>query len=242
MLARADGPLYRQLAASLRKPIEDGSVRPGSALPREADLAERFGVSLITVRQALRELESDGVIKKRAAKPAIVVGTEARPKSPFDFHSFAAIAASTKDRRLEIKSYRKERSPVAAKAFGLAPNRVCDCLRAILFVKDQPVGLTTFYFPPGIGNRLKRTDFDDVVVFRSVQRHLGITLSDATITVRAEIAGAALARALDYEIGGPILVIEMLYRSSNGEPVELTINQNRADHFSLSYNAPNDLR
>jgi GntR family transcriptional regulator len=242
LLVRQDGPLYRQLAASLRKPIEDGSLPPGSALPREADLAERFGVSLITVRQALRELETEGIIRKRAAKPAIVVGAEARPKSPFEFQSFAAIAASTKDRHLQITSYRKERSTVAAKAFGLAPNTACDCLRAILLVKDLPVGLTTFYFPPDIGSRLKRTDFDDVVVFRSVQRHLGLTLSDATITVRAEIADAALAKALDFEVGGPILAIEMLYRSADGAPVELTINQNRADQFSLSYNAPNDLR
>ncbi len=241
ILVRQDGPLYRQLAASLRKPIEDGSLGPGSALPREADLAERFGVSLITVRQALRELETEGVIKKRPAKPAIVIGVEARAKSPFEFQSLAAIAASTKDRRLEIKSYRKERSAAAAEAFGLVPDEACHCLRAILFVGDQPVGQTTFYFPPTIGSRLRRKDFDDVVVFRALQRHLGITLSGARITVRAEIADARLAKALRYEIGGPILAIEMLYRTGDGEPVELTVNQNRADHFSLSYNAPNDL-
>jgi len=241
-LLRDDGPLYRQLAASLRRSIEDGSLRPGSALPREADLAERFSVSLITVRQALRELETEGVIKKRAAKPAIVVGAARGAKSPFDFQSFAAIAASTKDRHLAIKSYRKERSAVAAAAFGLRPEQACHCLRAILFVKDQPVGQTTFYFPPAIGSRLQRKDFDDVVVFRAVQRHLGITLLGATITVRAEIADAALAETLAYEVGGPVLAIEMLYRSAGGEPAELTINRNRADHFSFSFNAPNDLR
>ena len=80
-----------------------------------------------------------------------------------------------------------------------------------------------------------------IVVFRSVQRHLGITLSGATITVRADVADEKLATALDYEVGRPILVIEMLYRSADGEPVELTINRNRADLFSLSYEAPNDL-
>lgn len=240
-LSRDDGPLYRQLLGILRQPIVAGQLPPGSSLPREADLAARYGVSLITVRQALRDLESEGLIRKRAAKPAVVVEPESRGGGSFAFKSFAEIAASTRDRRLEIHSYRRERSSRAAKAFGLPPEEPIPCLRATLFMKDEPTGQTTFYFPPAIGARMKRSDFDDVVVFRSVQRHLGITLSGATITVRADVADEKLATALDYEVGRPILVIEMLYRSADGEPVELTINRNRADLFSLSYEAPNDL-
>jgi GntR family transcriptional regulator len=240
MLSRDGGPLYRQLVTILREPIASGLLVPGTSLPREADIAGGFGVSLITVRQALRDLEADGLIKKRAAKPAVVAARE--PEQPsFAFKSFAQIAASTKDRRLEIHSYRKERSKTASAAFGLPADSALHCLRATLHQKDHPTGQTTFYFPPSIGSRLKRSDFDDVVVFRSVQRHLGLQLSGARITVRADVADEALAEALDYEIGAPILVIEMLYVSADGEPVELTINKNRADRFSLSYDAPNDL-
>ncbi|MFI5410810.1 GntR family transcriptional regulator [Kaistia sp. UC242_56] len=240
-LSRDDGPLYRQLVTILREPIANGTLVPGTSLPREADIAERFGVSLITVRQALRDLENDGLIKKRAAKPAIVAVPELPAQPSFDFRSFAQIAESTKGRALEIHSYRKERSAAASAAFGLKPEESCHCLRATLHQKDGPACQTTFYFPPAIGSRLKRPDFDDVVVFRAVQRHLGIQLSSARITVRADIADEALAEALDYKVGGPILVMEMLYFSAAGEPVELTINKNRADLFSLSYDAPNDL-
>ena len=72
-LARANGPLYRQLADVLRDPIATGAFPVGGELPKEASIAERFGVSLITVRQALRELENDGLIRKRSAKPAVVL-------------------------------------------------------------------------------------------------------------------------------------------------------------------------
>ncbi len=240
LLTRDHGPLYRQLANRLRAPIDDGVLRPGSPLPREADLATQFGVSLITVRQALRDLEGEGLIKKRTAKPAIVAAPQTRSK-PIEFQSFAAIAASSIDRRLVIKSYRKERSMLACEAFALTPATACYCLRAVLMVKDQPITQTAFYFPPLIGGRLKRADFDDVVVFRAVQRHLGIKLSRAQIKVRAEIADESLAAMLDYETGGPILATEMLYFSSSGEPVELTVSKNRADLFSITYNAPNDL-
>ena len=233
-LSRGEGPLYRQLATILRGPIVSGELAPGSALPREADLAGRYGVSLITVRHALRELETDGFIRKRAAKQAIVATPDAQLRSSVTFKSFAEIAASTKDRRLKIHSYKKERSLAAGKAFGLPPDETAYCLRATLFSKDVPTNFITFYFPPVIGARMKRSDFDDVVVFRSVQRHLGIELSRARITVRAEIATLGLARSLAYEEGAPILVVEMLYFSAQGAPIELTISRNRADLFSLA--------
>ena len=239
-LLRADGPLYRQLADRLRAPIDGGVLIPGCPLPREADLASRYGVSLITVRQALRDLEGAGLIKKRTAKPAIVATPAVRNK-PLEFQSFAAIAASSIDRRLVITSYHKERSALACEAFGLKPDTACFCLRAVLLVKDAPITQTTFYFPPAIGSRLQRADFDDVVVFRAVQRHLNIKLSRAQIRVRAEIADEALARVLKYDTGGPILATEMLYFSTTGEPVELTVSKNRGDQFSISYDAPNDL-
>ena len=240
LLTRDHGPLYRQLATRLRAPIDNGLLRPGCPLPREADLATGFGVSLITVRQALRDLEGEGLIKKRTAKPAIVATPQTRTK-PLEFQSFAAIAASSVDRRLVIKSYRKERSALACEAFALPTTTNCYCLRAVLLVKDQPITQTTFYFPPVIGSRLSRADFDDMVVFRAVQRHLAIKLSRAQIKVRAEIADEALAAALDYETGAPILATEMLYFSSTGDPVELTVSKNRADLFSITYDAPNDL-
>ena len=239
-LLREHGPLYRQLTNRLRAPIESGVLAPGHPLPREADLAARFGVSLITVRQALRDLEGEGLIKKRTAKPAIVATPQTRSKA-LEFQSLSAIAASTLDRRLVIKSYRKERSALACEVFALSATTACYCLRAVLLVKDQPITQTAFYFPPAIGSRLKRADFDDVVVFRAVQRHLRITLSRAQIKVRAEIADEALAQVLGYEMGGPILATEMLYFNAASEPVELTVSRNRADHFSITFDAPNDM-
>ncbi len=239
-LSREHGPLYRQLTQRLRAPIESGTLAPGHPLPREADLAGHFGVSLITVRQALRDLEGEGLIKKRTAKPAIVAAPQTGNKA-LEFQSLSAIAASTLDRRLEIRSYRKERSALACEVFGLATGTACYCLRAVLLVKDQLVTQTAFYFPPHIGSRLQRADFDDVVVFRAVQRHLGITLSRAQIKVSAQIADEALAKALHYDVGGPILATEMLYFNAAGEPVELTVSRNRADLFSITYDAPNDM-
>src|SRR6478735_10663403 len=119
-LGRSNGPLYRQLADILREPIGNGTFPVGGELPKEAVIAERFGVSLITVRQALRDLEADGLIKKRSAKPAVVTSAAPPVTLSWTFKNFADMAAFTKDASLKIKSYKKEVSPLLQRHFGLA--------------------------------------------------------------------------------------------------------------------------
>jgi len=190
---RSDGPLYRQIERSLRQEIARGAYAVGDELPTEAQLATQYGVSLITVRQALRDLEAAGLIRKRPAKTALVTATTPR-RSSWDMNSFADIVAHTHDARLDIERWQPEISARAAQVFGLAGSDRCPCLRARLIVGGLPEAEVTIYFPPRIGERLSRADFDDVVVFRSVQRRLGLRYVGARVTVRAEVAGVRLAR------------------------------------------------
>ncbi len=234
VLDRADGPLYRQAAAVLRAAISAGTLEVGTELPREATLADLFGVSMITIRAALRELEGEGLIRKRAAKTAVV--TRALPDGwSRDVNSLDDIVAATRDLRLEIDSYAPRRSAEAASCFALAQTALVPCLRGRLWQGKIPLSDLTIFFPPNIGGRLTRADFDDVVVFRSVERRLGLRVAGARITVAAEVANAGLARRLAYRLGGAVLVSRMLYLDGDGRPVELTIARHRADRYRLSH-------
>jgi GntR family transcriptional regulator len=80
-----------------------------------------------------------------------------------------------------------------------------------------------------------------VLIFQSVQHHLGIRMDVAHVTVRAEIADAEVAADLGREEGSAILAVEMLYQSADQKKVEFTIARHPADIFSITYDAPNDL-
>ncbi len=58
-------PLYRQLRRSLRDAIEEGRLGPDDVLPAERDIADRFGVSRITVRKAIDGLVDEGLLDRR---------------------------------------------------------------------------------------------------------------------------------------------------------------------------------
>lgn len=57
-----DTPPYRQIAYMLRRAIASDQLRPGDQLPSEAKLIEHFGVARMTVRQAIQELRSEGLV------------------------------------------------------------------------------------------------------------------------------------------------------------------------------------
>ncbi len=58
-------PAYRKVAAAIGGRILDRSLREGDRLPPETELARQFGVNRSTVREALRELESNGSVTRR---------------------------------------------------------------------------------------------------------------------------------------------------------------------------------
>lgn len=71
-------PAYRKVAAALLARITDRSIRAGDRLPPEMELARQFGVHRGTVREALRELESNGMLKRERGSKLMMVTRPAR--------------------------------------------------------------------------------------------------------------------------------------------------------------------
>src|ERR1700758_4856377 len=66
-------PAYRKVAVAISGRILDRSLREGDRLPPETELARQFGVNRSTVREALRELESNGLVTRRAGSKLMSV-------------------------------------------------------------------------------------------------------------------------------------------------------------------------
>ncbi|MYV99252.1 GntR family transcriptional regulator [Streptomyces sp. SID3343] len=77
-LVRGDA-LYRQLANAIRSDIQSGEYPPGSLLPSESALCERYGVSRPTVRQALAALRTEGLIIVQRGKGSFVRAAAGAP-------------------------------------------------------------------------------------------------------------------------------------------------------------------
>lgn len=70
--AESSVPLYKQIVRGIMGQIEEGAYRDGDKLPTEAELMERFGVSRITVRAAIKELEDAELVERTRGKGTFV--------------------------------------------------------------------------------------------------------------------------------------------------------------------------
>ena len=65
-------PAYKAVSAAIERAIVDGALPPGAALPTEQELAERFGVHRSTVREAIRQVEQEGLLQRREGRRLFV--------------------------------------------------------------------------------------------------------------------------------------------------------------------------
>jgi GntR family transcriptional regulator len=227
-------PLYLTVYEALRDALLDNTWTIGASLPSEADLSDRFKVSRITVRHALRLLETDGYIRKARAKRPVVVRTAASRNSGWLLESIEDIVTMVGDAQLKVQTWRRETSQPDATLLGLPGASMLHCLRSVLVRDGKPYARSIIYFPPQIGSRLRRNAFDDAVVFRVLHRELGIHLDDVRLTVWAEPANPQDVASLACRRGAPLLVTQLLYTNTTGAPVELAYSRSLASAARLS--------
>jgi GntR family transcriptional regulator, arabinose operon transcriptional repressor len=82
----AQPPKYQQVYAELSREIHSGRLRKGQRLPSEAELVRRFGASRITVGRAMRDLQTQGLVERRAGS-----GTYVKASQPAGACSFGLL-------------------------------------------------------------------------------------------------------------------------------------------------------
>jgi GntR family transcriptional regulator len=232
--SEARQPLYLAVYGSLRDEIQVGTWEVGASLPSEAVLSDRFQVSRITTRHALRLLEADGYIRKAQSRRPVVTAAAPPRREGWFMESMADIVAMVGDASLDIRSWRQERSASDARDFGLPLATRLHCLRGILSRNGRPYARSIIYFPPVVGSRLSHGAFNDAVVFRVLQRELGIHIEDVRMTVWAELASEEDARDLQCEVGKAILATQLLYRDESDSLIEIAYSRALASEARLS--------
>ncbi|EKK3975021.1 GntR family transcriptional regulator [Cronobacter sakazakii] len=93
-------PKYRQIADTLREQISAGVLKPGDALPTESALQAQFGVSRVTVRQALKQLISEQIVESVQGSGTYVKEERVR----YDIYQLTGFQEKLTDRQAETRS------------------------------------------------------------------------------------------------------------------------------------------
>ena len=226
------GTLYAHIREELRERIVSGVWKPNDPVPSERALMSQYGVSRITVRQALGELQKESLIFKLAGKGAYVA--QVRPFQELGrLQGFAeameARGHETFNRVLSIEH--RAASELVASRLRLAPGAPVTELRRVRFLDRSPVSLDITWVPRAIGEKLERADLGSRDVFLILENDLGMPLGHADLVIDAGLADETLGAQLGIAVGAPVLRIERLTHDAGGRPLDYEHLYCRADNF-----------
>ncbi|HZR02850.1 MAG TPA: GntR family transcriptional regulator, partial [Burkholderiales bacterium] len=186
-------PLYRQLANQLEAQIAAGKFAPGSLLPSETDLASSYGVSVITVRGAMRLLSQNGLIARRPGKGTMVLE---RPRAVWELGWIDDLIAAALPSRVEVLAFGRVVAPIwVCERLGSSTTAKIHMMRTVRFATDdrrEPFMSTELYYPENIGSVLHRSDFERELgqgrlAISVVERKCGLRIAQVRQTMGALI-------------------------------------------------------
>lgn len=223
-------PKHVQLREILRKLIET-ELPPGSAIPSERDLAERYGVSRLTVRSAIARLVTDGLLVTVRGKGTYTM--QRRMELQLYLMSFTSdmrrrgLVPSTE----VLSTAEQVPPPGTATALRLDPGTTAYRLHRLRRADGTPLAVERGWYHRGHLPRLLDLDLTDSL-YTQLAEH-GVIFDHATQTVWAEGADRETAHLLDVRTGTPLLVFRRI-SSRHGTPVEDMTSWYRADHYQVT--------
>ncbi len=215
----AGATLHHQIFVVLRDEINRG-IFPSGALPKEEHLCQRFQVSRITVRRALAELASVGLVERRHGLGTFVRNglplTRVRPSLGL-LDSLRKTKSETRVKVLEVAHIP---APIqVAAVLQIEPgSRALHVIR-LRTIEDTPVVLTDAWVPEAFGKQITAGHLRKKALFELLQSQ-GIEFGQAVQEVTAELADPTRALLLGVAVGAPLLKLVLLLHDIEGRPVQ----------------------
>jgi GntR family transcriptional regulator len=225
-------PLYTQIKEVLRAKIIDGTYVAYQRLPSESEMINAFGVSRITVRQAMNDLQKEGLLFKVHGKGTFV----AMPKVSQELTHLQGFGEAM--RLLGHETFSEvfglgsvTGSEVVCSKLGLPEGAKVTEIRRVRYLNREPVSIDYSWVRHEIGSRLSEQNLADKDLFSLLENELGKPLHSADVEIDATSASEEIAARLHIIPNSPILRIERLTYSGESMPLVFEYLHYRAETF-----------
>ena len=223
-------PFYFQLKQILLGDLRDRGLAPGDRLPGDHELCGTYEVSRTVVRQALAELETEGVIERVKGRGTFVAPHKTAERLVQSLTGlYEDVAARGSQLRSEVR--RLESAPAdeqIASLLEVRPGTPVVVLERLRFVDEEPWALATTYLPLDLAPGLLDEDFTEQSLYALLETRYHVTLTHGRRGVEAAVASDDLAAALAIAPGAPVLVLRSTSHAGD-RPVEVFVAYHRGD-------------
>ncbi len=223
-------PLWAQVCEDLRRRITAGEFESG--FPGELSLTEAYAVSRHTIREAMRVLREEGLIRRERGRGTTLERLRIAQSMGTLYSLFDTLTRQGVDQASEVRRLARTVNAVVATSLGLSGNAELVVLERLRFADDEPLALDISWLPATIAAPLLDIDFTATGLYAQLAERCGITVDSGSERITALIAPRHIADLLDTPSPTPVLSIERLARAGT-TPVEWRETYIRGDRFTL---------
>ncbi|MCG8374059.1 MAG: GntR family transcriptional regulator [Balneolales bacterium] len=228
-MIEASLPKHQKIAAHLRNEIENEEFIPGDKLPSEKRLCEYFKVSRVTVRDALKVLEKEGLIYKKQGLGAFVKEDSHKPTlvQLTDFNEDMRRAGFSSSSKLI--SFRKvQADPEINPILGIPPEKPLIRIERIRKANKNPIALDITWLPASYGQLLLDEDLTNKTIYQVLEEEYSIPITAGKYSFTATVADERIAKYLNVDVGSPLFQINRCSRTIGDKKI----------YFQKRYNNP----
>jgi GntR family transcriptional regulator len=220
--AVVSGPLYAEVKRRVLQALMNGEWPQGAPIPTESALAQRYGVSVGTVRKALGELVAERVLVRQPGRGTFAARHDRDSMLEAFFHIVDERGVKEFPASELLSFERSAADENAARRLDLEAGAPVIAFANLLRLQGAPV----IYDRIAVSGELCRALDEkllrqrDMTIFALYQARCGVTVTRLEEWIRAEAAPAAVAKHLRLKTGAPVLAIERVAQTYDGTPVE----------------------
>jgi GntR family transcriptional regulator len=220
--------LATQAQQYLLRLIEDGAYQPGEQLPSETGLASQLGISRATLREALQNLEQDGMVLRRHGVGTFVAqSSEGRLESGLERLESILELAARQGMQLHFDRLWVQSVPADSELcdrLKVVPGTPLTCVRRVIVADGRPVAYMVDLVPASI---LSPTDIDGTFsgsVLDLLRQNQDLQVGQAVADIIALNVEADLAEKLAIEPGQAVLLLEEIVFDTEGRALDCSRN------------------
>ena len=227
-------PVYYQIKQTIKNWILNKEFNPGGKIPSENELAEKFRVSRLTVRQAISQLVQEGFLISKRGEGTFVTNNENLISSfSLEFTGFMddLFYQISKSKTKSVKIAKMTAPRLVKEKLELEGEPGVVQIKRVRFLEDKAFAYTINYLPLEIGKKINEKDLYKKALLQILEQDLGIQFTEALQTIEASFADKEVAEQLGITSGSPILFVERIMYTKKRKPVELVRSSYRGDLY-----------
>ncbi len=226
-------PVYYQLRNIIQKKIQNGDYREGDLIPSERELSEDFGISRMTVRQAMNHMVAEGLLIREKGRGTFVAKRKIEQRNIDSFSESAKKKGLVPSTQVLYFAKEPSREDIAA-ILGLSLTDSLYVIKRLRYANDIPVALEEVFIPVSLCPDLEKFELSNSL-YRIINDSYGISIAYMDNVIEASTPTLEEKKLLRVSATSPVLRVSGVSFTSKDQKFSYERDVYRADQYA--YNA-----